>query len=107
MDTPRISTFKEDLAALDKTLLACVTFLILVGVACIFSAGSGNAGRGGEYATRQFGWGVFSVAAYVLVVGIDYRKFMDLAYPIYGATLFLLFITMSIAPNVNGSQSWL
>jgi rod shape determining protein RodA len=111
MDTPRISTFKstfkENLAALDKSLLAGAVSLILIGIACIFSAGSGSAGRGGEYAIRQIGWGVFSVVAYLLTVAIDYRKFMDLAYPIYGATLFLLFVTVSIAPIVKGSHSWL
>jgi rod shape determining protein RodA len=107
MDAPRVSTFKENLAALDKVLLTGVVSLILIGIACIFSAGSGSAGRGLEYTIRQAGWGALSVVTYLLVVAIDYRKFMDLAYPIYGATLFLRFVTVLLAPNVKGSQSWL
>ncbi|MDR1378694.1 MAG: rod shape-determining protein RodA [Synergistaceae bacterium] len=106
MDTPRFSTFKEDLAALDKLLLVVVAFLILTGIACIFSAGFGSVEQREEYAIRQVGWTVCSVVAYILVVAVDYRKFMDLAYPIYGAALFLLFITLLLAPNVKGSQSW-
>jgi rod shape determining protein RodA len=106
METLRLSTFKKDLAALDKLLLGIVAFLILAGIACIFSAGSGRAGRGEEYAIRQTGWAVMSVVAYIVVVAVDYRKLMDLAYPIYSATLFLLFITVLTAPNVKGSQSW-
>ncbi|MDR1979950.1 MAG: rod shape-determining protein RodA [Synergistaceae bacterium] len=106
MDTLRFSVLKEDLAALDKLLFGSVVLLIFWGIACIFSAGSGSAGRGGEYAIRQLSWGVFSCMAYVLVVGIGYRQFMDWAYPIYGVTLLLLFATMLAAPRVKGAQSW-
>lgn len=106
MDTLRFSVLKEDLAALDKLLFGSVALLVFWGIACIFSAGSGSAGRGGEYAIRQLGWGVISGAAFVLVAGIGYRKFMDWAYPIYGLTLFLLFVTLLAAPKVKGAQSW-
>jgi rod shape determining protein RodA len=104
MNTFRFSVLKEDLAALDKLFLCSVVLLVLWGIACIFSAG-GNAGRGGEYAVRQLGWSVISGIAYVLVVAIGYRKFMDWAYPIYGLTIFLLFVTMLTAPKVKGAQS--
>ncbi|MDR2180836.1 MAG: rod shape-determining protein RodA [Synergistaceae bacterium] len=106
MDTLRFSVLKEDMAALDKLLFGSVALLVLWGIACIFSAGSGNAGRGGEYAVRQAGWSVVSVIAYVFVVGIGYRKFMDWAYPLYGLTLLLLLLTTLAAPKVKGVQSW-
>ena len=80
MDTSRLSSVKEDWVALDKLLLSSVLLLVCWGIACIFSAGSGNAGRGGEYALRQLGWGLLSCAAYFVVIIVGYRKFMDLAY---------------------------
>jgi rod shape determining protein RodA len=106
MDTLRFSVLKEDLAALDKLLFGSVALLVFWGIACIFSAGSGSAGRGGEYAIRQLGWSVISAIAFVSVAGIGYRKFMDWAYPIYGLTLFLLCVTILAAPKVKGAQSW-
>ncbi len=107
MDTSRLSGVKEDWVALDKLLLGSVLLLVCWGIACIFSAGSGNAGRGGEYALRQLGWGLLSCAAYFVVIAVGYRKFMDLAYPIYGMTLLLLFLTVLMAPKVKGAQSWM
>jgi rod shape determining protein RodA len=102
----RLFSLQEDLAALDKLLFCSVVLLVSWGIACIFSAGGGT-GRGGEYALRQFAWSVISCGAYVVIVVIGYRKLMDWAYPIYGLTLFLLFLTVVLAPKVKGTQSWL
>lgn len=107
METPRLSTFKEDWAVADRLLPGSVLLLFGWGVLCIYSAGSGSAGRGMDYALRQLGWGIVGCVAYVCVILIGYRKFMDLAYPIYGFTLLVLLITVLTAPKVKGAQSWM
>jgi rod shape determining protein RodA len=99
-----LSTLKEDLAALDKLLLGSVALLVAAGIAFIFSAGSGYAGRGWAYAARQIGWLAAGVVAYVVVVAVGYERLMDLAYPIYGTTLLLLLFTLAVAPEVKGAQ---
>jgi len=104
MPGSRLVDLKEDLAAQDKLLFCGVAALVFGGIACIFSAGAGAAGRGESYALRQLGWGAASCFAYVAVVAVGYRKFMDLAYPIYGATLLLLCVTILAAPEVKGAQ---
>ena len=107
MNALKLSVLKEDLAALDKLLHGSLLLLVFLGVACIFSAGSGNAGQGGTYATRQLGWLVVSCAAYIVVLIVGYRTFMDLAYPIYALTLALLLFTLLTTPSVKGAQRWI
>ncbi|MDR3230849.1 MAG: rod shape-determining protein RodA [Synergistaceae bacterium] len=101
------SSFREDWVALDKLLFGCVLLLLCWGIACIFSAASGFAGHGMEYALRQIGWGVVACAACVAVFAIGYPKFMDMAYPIYGLTLLLLALMTLAAPAVKGAQRWI
>jgi len=101
-----LSDLKGDLAELDKLLLGSVVLLCLIGIACIFSASSGGA-RGWGLATRQFTWLVIACFAYVTILAIGYERLMDLAYPIYGFTLFLLFITLVAVPEVRGTQRML
>ncbi|MDR2175537.1 MAG: rod shape-determining protein RodA [Synergistaceae bacterium] len=103
MNTLRLSLLRDDLAVSDKPLLFSVFLLIFGGIACIFSAGGGmEQGRG--YAIRQLVWCAVSCGAYVSVVAVGYRKFMDLAYPIYALTLLLLVLMMAFAPEVKGAQ---
>ena len=106
MDALRFSVLKDDLLALDKLLFGSVVLLVVWGIACIYSAGSGSVGRGGEYAFRQTGWGILSCTAYIVIVAVGYRKFMDWAYPLYALTLLMLLITVLLAPRVKGAQSW-
>ena len=99
-----LSTLKENLAALDKFLFGSVILLVILGIACIFSAGFSYAGRGWVYAARQFSWFAVAGVGYITIVAIGYEKLMDLAYPIYGITLFLLFLTLLISPEIKGAQ---
>ena len=103
MNNFSLSALKDDLAALDKLLLGGVALLIIVGIACIFSARAG-AGNGWAFATRQMGWFAVSIVACVTVVAIGYERLMDLAYPIYGATILLLLLTFFVSPEVRGAQ---
>ncbi|MDR2527500.1 MAG: rod shape-determining protein RodA [Synergistaceae bacterium] len=103
MGESRLFVFKEDLAVLDKPLFGSVALLVLFGVACIYSAGAGG-GRGAGYAFRQLGWCAVSCLLYIAVVTVGYRRFMELAYPIYGLALLTLALTAVIAPEVKGAQ---
>ncbi|GHV45636.1 rod shape-determining protein RodA [Synergistales bacterium] len=103
MNARGFSSLRENLAALDKLLLCGVLSLFFLGVACIYSAGSGGP-QGGGYAYRQIFWFCVSAGAFMAALMVGYRKLMDFTYPIYFITLLLLVITMFAAPNVKGAQ---
>jgi rod shape determining protein RodA len=107
MGGSRFFSSREDLTVPDKLLSGGVALLALLGIACIYSAGAGDGGRGENYAIRQAGWCAVSCLAYLAVVVFGYRKFMDLAYPLYGLSLLLLLLTMLAAPEVKGAQRML
>ena len=107
METPYLSVFKDDVAELDRILLGCALFLAGCGVLCVFSAGAGRMGRGWDFALRQSLWLAAGCLAMFFMVAVGYRRLLDAAYPIYGLTLFLLFLTVLLAPRIKGAQSWL
>ena len=107
MEPPRLSSFKEDAAAMDRVLLACALALTLWGILCIYSAAAGPHGRGGDFALRQFGFLGLSVATMFAILAIGCHRLLDAAYPLYAFTLFVLLATVVLAPKVKGAHSWM
>lgn len=60
-----------------------------------------------EFSGKQILWIGLSLILGAVILILDYRIYKVYAYPIYGAVLLLLLITIFIAPNVKGSHSWL
>lgn len=60
-----------------------------------------------ENSGKQFVWiGLGCILGCILLL-IDYRQYETYAYPIYGAMVLLLLITIFVAPDIKGSRSWL
>ena len=60
-----------------------------------------------EFSGKQFMWiGLGLLIGMSLLLG-DYRIYEAYAYPIYGAVILLLLVTIFIAPDVKGSRSWI
>jgi rod shape determining protein RodA len=104
IDHPLEGNFRENLAALDKTLLCGVLALVLCGLASIFSAAGGSERDGGALALRQFVWLGVSLGAYFFVFAVGYRKLLEYAYPLYFFSIILLLATIVAAPAVKGAQ---
>ncbi len=60
-----------------------------------------------EFSGKQFMWIGISLLVGLSLLLIDNRLYEAYAYPIYGAVLLLLVITIFIAPDIKGSRSWL
>lgn len=60
-----------------------------------------------EFSGKQILWIGLSLVLGCVILLTDYRIYKIYAYPIYGIVLILLLITIFIAPNINGSHSWL
>ncbi|MGI6784625.1 MAG: FtsW/RodA/SpoVE family cell cycle protein [Aminivibrio sp.] len=99
-------SLRENLAKLDKLQLIPVLILFFMGVAFIFSAGSGFEGRGASFAFRQLLWGGISAGAFMVVLQLGHARIFSWAYSIYGLALALLFGVMVLGMTVKGAQSW-
>lgn len=60
-----------------------------------------------EFSGKQFVWIGLSLILGVVILLLDSRIYDIYAYPIYGAVLLLLLLTIFIAPDIKGSRSWI
>lgn len=60
-----------------------------------------------EFSGKQIMWIGLSLVLGAVILLIDYRIYKTYAYPIYIAVLFVLLLTIFIAPDIKGSHSWI
>lgn len=60
-----------------------------------------------EFSGKQFLWIGLSLIIGCAILLVDTRIYEAYAYPIYGAVILLLVVTIFIAPDIKGSRSWL
>lgn len=60
-----------------------------------------------EFSGKQILWIGLSLVVGAVILILDYRIYKIYAYPIYIGVLLVLLVTIFVAPNVQGSHSWL
>jgi rod shape determining protein RodA len=90
----------------DWTLLALIALLSAAGLVNLYSATWTSDGLSDEMRRQLISFGIGAVAAGICTA-VDYRHFERFALPAFAGVLSVIAITMVIAPNVGGSQSWL
>ena len=60
-----------------------------------------------EASGKQVLWIGLSLVLGCIILLLDYRIWETYAYPIYGAVIILLLVTIFVAPDIKGSRSWL
>lgn len=60
-----------------------------------------------EFSGKQFVWIGLSLVIGIVILLLDARIYDIYAFPIYGAVLLLLLLTIFIAPDIKGSRSWI
>ncbi len=60
-----------------------------------------------EFSGKQVTWIAVGLIVGFMILLIDSRMYETYAYPIYLIVVLILVVTIFIAPNINGSRSWL
>ena len=95
-------------AHFDWTLFGVAVGLALLGILTIYSSTySITEKQASGLATKQFYWFLLGTVAMLGALSIDYHHLDRLAYPFYGAALFLLFLVLLVGSVGGGSQRWL
>ena len=97
--------------ALDWTTVAFYVILVLMGWISIYGA-SYNFDQSGIFdfsqrAGKQFIWILTAFGIGGVLLLIDSRLYNIFAYVIYVGIIFLLIVTIFVAPDIKGSRSWL
>ncbi|MFA5146073.1 MAG: rod shape-determining protein RodA [Candidatus Omnitrophota bacterium] len=98
---------KEDYKGIDKGLIAVTLVIFLFGLLVLYSA---TQAKGmpltKSYLFRQVTWAVIGMVFLAGVIAISYQKFIDMAYLVYGANVFLLMLVLVIGGERMGAQRW-
>lgn len=101
------SVFKS----LDWVTIILYLLLVIMGAVSIYAASydfdNASLFDLSEFSGKQIMWIGLSLIIGVIILLLDYRLYKIYAYPIYGIVALILLLTIFIAPNIQGSHSWL
>lgn len=91
-------------------VLILIVALIIAGLG-ILSIYSSNYQKEGQLwqdiFKRQALWVIIGLIFFILASGLDYRRFLDWTYLLYGAAIFFLFLVFALGLTRLGAQRWL
>jgi rod shape determining protein RodA len=92
----------------DWGILFVALILSLIGVMTIYSATRPILDTGQQsFYWRQFYWLSFSLLCFFLVISVDYRWFIRLAYLLFIVGIILLIIVLVVGRKGMGAQRWI
>ncbi len=103
----------EDRIGIDKIIIILVLIISLFGLSMLWSASSAfsykNYGTTTYILKKQAIFMVFGFLLMLIVSKIDYRKYKEMAYPLYITGIFLLILTYIpyISKTINGAHRWI
>ena len=86
--------------------------LVAVGLIALYSSTHGAAS---EFLldsvrrnfNRQLIWSIICALGIVIALLLPVRFYQNIAYPVYGLSILLLFLALAVGQEVNGAKSWL
>ncbi|MCB1250965.1 MAG: rod shape-determining protein RodA [Acidimicrobiales bacterium] len=91
----------------DVVLVAAIAGIAAIGVAMVFSA---TKGEGPDvdvsFLVREIVFMAGGAVGLFVVSIVDYRRFFNWVWPIYGAVMFGLVAVLLIGTEVNGAKAW-
>jgi rod shape determining protein RodA len=94
------------LAHFDWTLCGLVCLIASAGILNLYSVTADMDFAGNPFYVRQITWFAVSLAMMLGVALIEYRSYIDFAYPIYGFLLVALIAVMAYGYITSGAQRW-
>ena len=93
---------------LDRPLCWTVALLVLLGLAVLYSASYQRAlAMGTSFLARQLVWLLIGVGAALFLMRVDYHRWLEGAYVVYGLNVLLLGLVLVAGETRGGAQRWL
>lgn len=91
--------------------MAIYLLLIIAGVFSVYAASydfdNANILDFNEYSGKQVRWIALALTLALMILLIDNRMYETYAYPVYIAVVVIMIVTIFVAPDIQGSRSWL
>jgi len=99
---------RRQLHELDRPLVVTTFLLLGLGLLVLYSASFQKADLTGiSYLQRQLTWIVLGLTLGVILVTVDYHRWLEWAYFLYGFNILLLVLVLEIGVVRGGAQRWL
>ncbi len=97
--------------SIDWITLMLYAIMVIFGVISIYAASydfdNASMFEFSEFSGKQITWIGLSLILGLVILLIDSRMYETYAYPTYLGMVLLLIVTIFIAPDINGSHSWI
>lgn len=96
------------LREMNKPILIVTFAIFLISLISIYSAthSQGLELKTSSFVFRQIVWMALALVFFFIVISVDYQRFIDWAYILYGASLCMLVLVMAIGYTRFGAQRW-
>lgn len=92
----------------DRPLLWTAVALVIIGMAILYSASYQRMmATGTDFVARQAVWLALGLAAALFLMMVDYHRWLEGAYVLYGLNLVLLGVVLVAGETRGGAQRWL
>ena len=92
----------------DRVLFTATLLLLGIGLLALYSASFQKFQQTGvNFLQRQLVWTALGCALAVLLVAVDYHRWLEWAYVLYGLSLLLLVVVLVGGTVRGGAQRWL
>lgn len=93
---------------IDRVFLAAALLLLGIGLLVLYSAAFQKFQQTGvNFVQRQLLWTAIGCAVAVVLVAVDYHRWLEWAYVLYGLSLALLVVVLVVGTVRGGAQRWL
>ncbi len=99
---------RRELRGLDRPFLFAALVLLLIGFLSLYSASFQKSQlMGVSFLARQLTWAAIGGALAVVLVVVDYHRWLEWAYLLYGVNMLLLAMVLEMGVVRGGAQRWL
>jgi rod shape determining protein RodA len=96
------------LRGLDRWFLAGALMLLAIGFLALYSASFQKLQQSGvNLLQRQMIWAALGTGAALLLLAVDYHRWLEWAYLLYGLSLLLLGLVLVVGTVRGGAQRWI
>lgn len=92
----------------DKILLVAILVILAIGLSSIYSAthAEGSETKREGIFLKQMAWIAIGLLLSLIILSIDYQKFVDMSYLFFGLNILLLLIVLFFGSTRLGAQRW-
>ncbi|MFH1244898.1 MAG: rod shape-determining protein RodA [Candidatus Omnitrophota bacterium] len=86
-------------------MIFLTTIIFAIGLAFLYSATYQNHSQ--DFLNKQILWFAIALLAGIIILTVDYKKWLELGYPLYFINLILLLLVIILGKTRLGAQRWL